>query len=834
MLELRRFQEKTLKDLTLYLDALIEKAKEQVEYNEFLKSKGGELEERNIPAQAWAKVTDKPESDHKTRIDGLGQSIPHICLKIPTGGGKTLLATHAVKLINQHYFKRNTGLILWVMPSEAIYSQTLKNFKDYDHPYREVLDQAAPGRRATILERKRMFSPRDVEESFSVMLLMLQASARETKEQLRMFRDSGGYIDFFPAPDDHPNHHKIYCQTPNFDVHKSAGHRTGYEPLVVKCSLGNVLRLLRPIIVIDEGHKAYSQKASDTMNGFNPRFILELSATPKVERSNILVNVSGQDLKDEQMIKLPIQIKNVSGSDWQTTLSDSCERLKELDKKAKQYQAGQGKYIRPILLVRVERTGSDQRGRGFLHAEDVREYLTQQLSFRPDEVRVKGGGKNEIADDDLMSPFCSVRVIITKAALQEGWDCPFAYVLALLDKGTANTALTQMVGRVLRQPYAQTSGMTELDTAHVFCFDQNVKQAIQQIRKGLQREGLGDLEGGVISDEEQEMSNWRILRREQFRQRDIVLPRVLHREGDTVRPLDYERDILSGIKWEKIKHSRQGILLEDKQAVTKGQVDIDDQQTTTHHEALEGEANAVFFATNLSDIVPNPWQAMRISKEIMPVLKKQGSSIDIYNDRMNIIRKMRNDIEKQKDDHAEKLFQRKLCKKEIVFDLDTTNGGWKIPEEIRIQFIGKPKYLTHETGEQLSLSFFEKYEERDFNHFEKKIASYLDEAKALKWWHRVAARQEYGLQGWRKHLVYPDFIAFISKDKDNHIILETKGAHLKGNEDTKYKEALFKVLEKNVLDIGSVKISNGDETITLRMIFECNWKESLQEMDLYP
>ena len=584
MLELRRFQERTVEDLTLYLDALTDKAKELAEYNKFLKSKDKSPENRNIPAQAWAKVTDKSESDYKTRIDGLGQSIPHVCLKIPTGGGKTLLATHAVKRINEHYFKRKTGLVLWVMPSEAIYSQTLKNFKNYDHPYREILDQAAPYRRATILERKQMFSPHEVKEGFSVMLLMLQASARETKEQLRMFRDSGGYIDFFPAPDDYPNHHKIYRQTPNFDIYKPAGQRTGlYKPLV-KYSLGNVLRLLRPIIVIDEGHKAYSERARETMNGFNPRFILELSATPKAERSNILVNVSGQQLKDAQMIKLPIQIKNVAASDWQTTLSDSYQRLKELKQKAQKYEEASGKYIRPILLVRVERTGSDQRGRGFLHAEDVREYLIQQPDFRPDEVRIKGGGKNEIADDDLMSRFCPVRVIITKSALQEGWDCPFAYVLALLDKGTANTALTQMIGRVLRQPYAKTTGMAELDTAHVFCYDQDVGQAIQQIRRGLQNEGLGDLEGDVSSDE-QKVREHLIPRRKQFRKRNVVLPRVLYRKGASTRPLDYERDILSGIDWEKMKLKYQGRLLEDKQAITQGQVDIDEKKRLHIHTA---------------------------------------------------------------------------------------------------------------------------------------------------------------------------------------------------------------------------------------------------------
>ena len=221
---------------------------------------------------------------------------------------------------------------------------------------------------------------------------------------------------------------------------------------------------------------------------------------------------------------------------------------------------------------------------------------------------------------------------------------------------------------------------------------------------------------------------------------------------------------------------------------------------------------------------------MRMAQEIMPALRKQGSPRDIYNNRMNAIHQMRNDIKGQKDYHAKELFQKKLHKKEIIFDLDATNCGWEIPEKMRMRSFGEARYLTRQTNEQLAFSVFENYEERDFNEFERKVARYLDEAKAIDWWHRVAVRQEYGLQGWRRHLIYPDFVAFISKDKDNHIILETKGAHLKGNDDTNYKKALFDVLEKNVLDIGRVKISSGNDVMTLRIIFEGDWKENLEEI----
>ena len=81
-----------------------------------------------------------------------------------------------------------------------------------------------------------------------------------------------------------------------------------------------------------------------------------------------------------------------------------------------------------------------------------------------------------------------MRYIITKEALQEGWDCPFAYVLALLDKTTASTAMTQMVGRVLRQPDTVSTSIQSLNECYVFCFDQDVQTAVDNVRKGLEEE----------------------------------------------------------------------------------------------------------------------------------------------------------------------------------------------------------------------------------------------------------------------------------------------------------------------------------------------------------
>lgn len=127
------------------------------------------------------------------RFDGCGRPVPNVVLKVPTGGGKTWLAASAVSRVMGRYLDRNTGFVLWIVPNEAIYSQTLKRLKDRQHPYRQALDRAAAGR-VKVMEKTDRLDARDVESSLCVMLLMLQSANRDTQDSLKMFQDRGDEI----------------------------------------------------------------------------------------------------------------------------------------------------------------------------------------------------------------------------------------------------------------------------------------------------------------------------------------------------------------------------------------------------------------------------------------------------------------------------------------------------------------------------------------------------------------------------------------------------------------------------------------------------------------
>ncbi|MGO8899391.1 MAG: DEAD/DEAH box helicase family protein, partial [Isosphaeraceae bacterium] len=321
-MQLKEYQRRALTEIRGYLEHLAIWRKKAEENPEF---------EIDFPSKAWEKAQiQRPFVPAK---NGLGQPLPTFCLKIPTGGGKTLLAVKTVDLVNMVYLNRRTGLVLWIVPTTQIYRQTIKSLNDRDHPYRQHLDIASGGR-TLILEKTDRFTPWDIQENLVVLMLMLPSANRQTKEVLRVFRDSGGFQDFFPNEDDIKAQEAALKNYPNFDTYEK---ESGFWGKQIKTSLGNTLRMLSPLIILDEGHKAYSKGAQETLHGFNPCLIVELSATPT--KSNVLVDITGRELHREDMIKLDLHVVNKVSFDWKDTLIAAIDKRNVLEKRAREFEA---------------------------------------------------------------------------------------------------------------------------------------------------------------------------------------------------------------------------------------------------------------------------------------------------------------------------------------------------------------------------------------------------------------------------------------------------------------------------------------------------------------
>ena len=677
-MKLKDYQKKCLNDIKLYLQLLLEYKNKYDKYIEIDKEMAFDYD---FPKKAWEqcdiKSADGEPIAYNSKKNGLNEPLPNFCIKIPTGGGKTFLATRTIDLINTIYLKKKTGLVLWIVPTTQIYRQTIYSLRDREHPYRQVLDLSSAGR-TLILEKGDRFTIQDVNENLVIMLLMLPSANRQNKETLKIFQDAGGFDSFFPPDDDFQAHEELIEKFSNLDYF---GDKDSFLGRQVKTSLGNVLRILRPIIIIDEGQKAYSENAQKTIRNFNPSIVVELSATPP-SGSNPISHITGQDLNREEMIKLDIHVVNKATTNWKDVVLSSVEKRNTLEKLAKQYESQTGQYIRPICLIQVERTGKNQINSGYIHSEHVKDYLVNECGISSSEIAIKSSEKDDIEGIDLLSKECSIRYIITKQALQEGWDCSFAYVLTVLTDTNSEMNITQLVGRILRQPYAKKTKIIDLDESYVYCYRPNTNEILNNIKKGLEGEGLGDIAGRVISESGDMDTSTRvdttIIRyREKFKKFEgkIYLPRFIIRENESYRELSYEMDILSRINWDEISlNDIESLVLSPE---NKNDIVISIALSDSTEDLIEKKISAMrvdglvvdylFITRHIMDVVPNPWVAYEITEKTLKILREKYSDDLISANMVFIIQELNKTLEEQRDILAQKLFVELIKVKKYCF-----------------------------------------------------------------------------------------------------------------------------------------------------------------------
>jgi len=421
-MKLKRFQEEAISVLAQYLERARLAGNPEQAFIEILR----EREPGKSPAT------------YRT-IAGLA-GVPNVCLRLPTGGGKTLLASHTVATASRHFLERDFPVVLWMVPTNTIRTQTAEALKKSSHPYRAALDEAFDSRVSVFdISEIAQIRPQDLTERVTVIVTTIQS--------LRTSNTEG---------------RKAYAHSENFEPHfahipTNARGLERDEKGKIKFSFVNLMAFHRPLVIVDEAHKAGTDLSFEMLAALKPACIVEFTATPNTDArngSNVLFRASAAEVKTAELIKLPIVL--TEHPDWRAAVHDALATRARLAETAK----SDSHYIRPIALFQAQDKGQE------VTVEVLKQYLIDNENIAADRIAVATGEQRELDTINLFDPTCPIEFIITVEALKEGWDCSFAYVLCSVANINSATDIEQLLGRVLRMPYAKNRAHAALNRAY--------------------------------------------------------------------------------------------------------------------------------------------------------------------------------------------------------------------------------------------------------------------------------------------------------------------------------------------------------------------------------
>lgn len=445
------------------------------------------LEEARItgPKAAYETLTAEPALAARLRGYAAGYKpikalpdVPQVCLRLPTGGGKTILAAHAITIAKDAWVEKDFPLVLWLVPTNTIRQQTAEALKNPRHPYRQVLDEAFEGRvRVFDIGDFTQLTPHDLRSNLCIVVGTIQT--------LRVTNTDGRKV--------YAHHEMLEPHFTNVSPNAPGLERNDDGPMKgdIRFSFANLMHLHRPLVIMDEAHKAGSDLSKEVYERINPTALIEFTATPR-GFNNILYSVSAQELKDEEMIKMPVVLDEAET--WQGAVTSAIVKRAELQGYADKDREG---YIRPIVLFQAQKKGEE------VTVEVLKQHLIEHESIDPRKIAVATGSQRELDGINLFDPSCPIEYVITIEALKEGWDCSFAYVFCSVANIRSSTDAEQLLGRVLRMPYAKRRTEPKLNKSYARLVSKRFAEAANTLRDKLVEMGFEESEAEANIEAEQ-------------------------------------------------------------------------------------------------------------------------------------------------------------------------------------------------------------------------------------------------------------------------------------------------------------------------------------------
>lgn len=701
---------------------------------------------------AYMGITETP---YKAEAFG---SVPFVCIKIPTGGGKTLVACHAVEKIMGTVLqsKLDKGIVLWFTPSEAIKTQTLKKLKDRKDWHRRILDESF-NNNIKIFSNEEALSIRkdDISDNLCIIIASLEAFRKEKslQKKYKVYQENGALLDHFE-----------HIEEPEFLERDSEG--------TVINSLANVVRLHNPLVVIDEGHKTTTKLSIDFLKDLNPSFIIEYTATPR-NNSNVLVETHASQLKDEQMVKIPIVLE--SAAQWQNALIRGIEKRNELEKEIKKLK---NEYIRPITLLQAQPKSKVSKN---ITVEQIEKFLLDH-KISKEEIAIKTSEKNEIDGVDLFSKTCKIRYIITVNALAEGWDCSFAYVLVSVANLGSKIAVEQIIGRIIRLPNAKRKDNEDFNRSYVFASARNFNEAANQIISGLESNGYSKAD--IVSSDKKNTPY--ALDAKKAVSDNLKVPMIaLNNEQLAFEDLignDFEltkQDHKFDFEVHYDNDGRAIIDIKEDDEWTRGmqmflKLRYSDKNFSKKELVLWLDKKLRFALIEKSD-------KMVFLEKAIDYQLKHHTLVELSVNRYVLADKLSKVINDILENYAKSQFDTYLKKNKI-----TVKAFEEFPKSITLKF---------NIAQEFNKNYYDKVDKLNKEELTFLQRLDLDTLPNIKYWVRNREKIDpFYIQGWKKNKFYPDFVAVTKRG--SIIALEWKGEDRVSNEDTEYKNEIGELWAK--------------------------------------
>lgn len=463
-MELKKYQQQILDDLKLYLEHVQDKKDASKAFKSFWE---------NHPRTPFTPKEDGYVTPYKIpTIKGSNVKInaPHICIKVPTGGGKTFIAAAALNTIFSSFDESCYKMVVWLVPSNSILEQTYKNLSNASHPYRQRINSDFQNRVEVISKEEALqgvnFNKDSIKENLTIIVMSYDSLRSANKEGRNVYKENGYLASFKEL----------------FGDSDSAS------------TMVQVLQKVHPVVIVDESHNAESDLSIDMLQQLDPNFILDLTATPK-KNSNIISFTNASELKSNNMVKLPVIVYNLQNKN--EVIESALQLQKSLEKAAIEEKGKGGNNIRPIVLFQAQPKTKDDN----ITFEKIKDILLK-IGIKEEQIKIKTSTINELEGLNLMDKDCPVRYIITVNALKEGWDCPFAYILASLADKSSQVDVEQILGRILRMPYVRKNNDQMLNMSYVLTASALFNATLENIVKGLNKAGFSGKDYRVATGED--------------------------------------------------------------------------------------------------------------------------------------------------------------------------------------------------------------------------------------------------------------------------------------------------------------------------------------------